>query len=176
MAHIKMEVVLQISDRWKINHVPLLRWQRKLKHAAQECDSMLHRCQQRALEEEEIRQQVSWSSFPKRIVHAAKSFTSYFTGFISNDESSNNSAIIRRLERFADGARENLLNYLLKTSHRHGIHLPIHAIVNIGTIFKALAVNGFAQTHYAASSVISMSFIILATKTWLDHQMFPSNQ
>lgn len=45
MAHIKMEVVLQISDRWKINHVPLLRWQRKLKHAAQECDSMLHRCQ-----------------------------------------------------------------------------------------------------------------------------------
>ena len=24
MAHIKMKVVLQISERWKINHVPLL--------------------------------------------------------------------------------------------------------------------------------------------------------
>ena len=108
MGHIKMEVALQISDRWKINHAPLLQWRRKLKHAAQECDNIRHRFQQRALEEEEIRQEVSQSSFPKRIAHAAKSFTSYCTGLISNDESSNNSAIIRRFERFADGASEFL--------------------------------------------------------------------
>lgn len=35
MAHIKMEAVLQVSDRWQITEVPLLRWRSKLKRAAQ---------------------------------------------------------------------------------------------------------------------------------------------
>jgi hypothetical protein len=38
MAHIKMEAVLQVSDRWQITEAPLLWWRRKLKRAAQECD------------------------------------------------------------------------------------------------------------------------------------------
>jgi hypothetical protein len=34
MVHIKMEAVLQVSDRWPITEVPLQRWQSKLKRAA----------------------------------------------------------------------------------------------------------------------------------------------
>ena len=66
MAHIKMEAVLQVSERWQITEVPLLRWRSKLKRAAQECDDTLVKCKQRALEDEETRLRVSQSSFPKR--------------------------------------------------------------------------------------------------------------
>jgi len=48
----------------------------------------------------------------------------------------------------------------------------IHGIENTGTIFIGLALNGFAQTHYVARSMIGMSFNILAAKTWQDYQMF----
>ena len=55
MAHIKMEAVLQVPERWQITEVPLLRWRSKLKRAAQECDDTLVKCKQRALEDEETR-------------------------------------------------------------------------------------------------------------------------
>lgn len=106
MAHIKMEAVLQVSDRWQITEVPLLRWRSKLKRAAQECDDTLVKCKQRALEDEETRLRVSQSSFPKRIAHATRSLISSFIGF--DDESSSNSAIVRRFERYANGANEFL--------------------------------------------------------------------
>nr|XP_034579718.1 uncharacterized protein LOC117843256 isoform X2 [Setaria viridis] len=106
MAHIKMEAVLQVSDRWQITEVPLLRWRSKLKRAAQECDDTLVKCKQRALEDEEARLRVSQSSFPKRIAHATKSLISSFIGF--NDESSRSSASVRRFERYANGANEFL--------------------------------------------------------------------
>lgn len=64
MAHIKLEAVLQVSDRWQITEVPLLRWRSKLKRAARECDDTLLKCKQRALEDKETRQKVSQSSFP----------------------------------------------------------------------------------------------------------------
>ncbi|CAL5034550.1 unnamed protein product [Urochloa decumbens] len=108
MAHIKMESVLHVTDKWKITDVPLLRWRSKLKRAAEECGDTLQRCKQRAIEEQEIRQQVSQSSFPKRIAYATKSFVSSITGS-SNDESRNSSIeVVQRFERFADGANEFL--------------------------------------------------------------------
>ncbi|KAF8713955.1 hypothetical protein HU200_027940 [Digitaria exilis] len=106
MAHIKLEAVLQVSDRWQITEVPLLRWRSKLKRAAQECDDTLLKCKQRALEDEETRQRVSKSSFPIRIAHATKSLISSFIGF--SDDSSSCSANVRRFERYANGANEFL--------------------------------------------------------------------
>jgi hypothetical protein len=44
MAHIRLEAVLQTSDKWDITDTSLLRWRRKLRSAAQECDDTLHRC------------------------------------------------------------------------------------------------------------------------------------
>ena len=44
MAHIKMESVLDVTDKWQITGVPLLRWRSKLKRAAQECGDTLQRC------------------------------------------------------------------------------------------------------------------------------------
>jgi hypothetical protein len=83
MAYIKMEAVLQVPNRWQITDTPLLQWQSKLKRAAEECDNTLLRCKQRTLEEEQMRKQVSQSSFPKRIAHATKSFLSSFIGIVT---------------------------------------------------------------------------------------------
>jgi hypothetical protein len=49
MAHIKMESVLHVTDKWQITDVRLLRWRSKLKRAAQECGDVLQRCKQRAI-------------------------------------------------------------------------------------------------------------------------------
>ena len=76
MAHIRLEAALETSDEWKITDTSMLNWRRKLKHAAQECDDTLHKCKQRILEDEQMEQRVRNSSFPKRIVHATKSFVS----------------------------------------------------------------------------------------------------
>lgn len=38
MAHIKLEAALETSEKWQIIDAPLLRWRKKLKRAAQECD------------------------------------------------------------------------------------------------------------------------------------------
>jgi hypothetical protein len=54
MAQIRLEAILQTSDKWVITDTSLLRWRRKLKSAAQECDDTLHRCRQRILEDEHI--------------------------------------------------------------------------------------------------------------------------
>jgi predicted ATP-binding protein involved in virulence len=125
MAHIKMEAVLQVSDRWQITEVPLLRWRSKLKRAAQECDDTLLKCKQRALEEDETRQRMRQSSFPKRVAHATKSLISSFIG--TNDESSSSSANVLRFERYANGANDFLKTrvwwnptkvYVLQPSHQ----------------------------------------------------------
>ena len=36
MANIRLEAALEISNKWQITDASLLRWRRKLKHAAQE--------------------------------------------------------------------------------------------------------------------------------------------
>jgi len=38
MAHIWLEAALDISDKWQVTDASLLRWHKKLKRAAQECD------------------------------------------------------------------------------------------------------------------------------------------
>jgi len=53
MAHIRLEAALETSEKWQITDASLLRWRRKLKRAAQECDDTQHKCKQRILEDEE---------------------------------------------------------------------------------------------------------------------------
>ncbi|CAL5077980.1 unnamed protein product [Urochloa decumbens] len=66
MAHIRLGAALETSDKWKITDASLLRWRRKLKHVAQECDDSLQKCKQRILDDEEIQKEVRKSSFSKR--------------------------------------------------------------------------------------------------------------
>ncbi|CAL4981767.1 unnamed protein product [Urochloa decumbens] len=105
IAQIKMEASLDMSNKWQISTMPLLRWRTKLKRAAQECDETLRQCKQRAIEEEDARQHLSQFSFPKRVAHAAKSLVSSFIPF-GNEESTKCYEKVRRFERFADGANE----------------------------------------------------------------------
>ncbi|CAL4915790.1 unnamed protein product [Urochloa decumbens] len=102
MAHIKLEAALESSDKWRITGASLLRWRRKLKHAAQECHDLLQKCKHRILEEQQMQQEVKNSSLPNRIVHATKSFI--FSAFRSNSELSR--SMVQRFEWFADGAKE----------------------------------------------------------------------
>ncbi|CAD6220443.1 unnamed protein product [Miscanthus lutarioriparius] len=76
MAHIWLEAALDISDKWQVTDASLLRWHKKLKRAAQECDDTLHKCKQRIVEGEQMEQEVRKSSFPTRVAHATKSFIS----------------------------------------------------------------------------------------------------
>ncbi|WVZ61686.1 hypothetical protein U9M48_011520 [Paspalum notatum var. saurae] len=104
MALIKLNAALEISNKWLITDASLLRWRKKLKLAAQECNGALHECKQRIQEEEHVEREIRNSTFPKRIAHAAKSFI--FSGFSSKSESS--TYMIRRFEWFADGTSEFL--------------------------------------------------------------------
>ena len=107
MTYIKMEAVLQVSNRWQITDKPLRQWQSKLKRTPEECDNALLRCKQRTLEEEQMRKQVSQSSFPKPIARATKSFLSPVIG-TSNNESISSFVNVWRFERYANGANEFL--------------------------------------------------------------------
>ncbi|XP_062189348.1 uncharacterized protein LOC133892526 [Phragmites australis] len=105
MAHIKLEAALETSDKWLITDASLLRWRKKLKRAAQECDDTLHKYKQGIIEDELMEQEVRNSSLPKQIVHATKSFIS--SVFYRNNNQLSRS-IVRRFEWFADGASEFL--------------------------------------------------------------------
>ena len=85
MAHIKLEAALETSDRWRISDASLLRWRRKLKRAARDCDDALRRCkrERRAVEDEETRRAArAASSFPARLAHAARSLLSSGSGIL----------------------------------------------------------------------------------------------
>ncbi|XP_012703875.1 uncharacterized protein LOC101762400 isoform X2 [Setaria italica] len=99
IAHIKLEAALDMSKKWQISSIPLLRWRRKLKLAAQECNNVLRQSKQRAIEEEDIRQRMSQSSFPKRIAHATKSLVSSFIPFGKDEPPTISSSDIQRFER-----------------------------------------------------------------------------
>ena len=105
MAHIRLEAALETSKKWQITDASLLRWRRKLKRAAQECDDTLHKCKQRILEVEQMEQEVKNSSLPNRIVHATKSFV--FSVLDRNNNKLSRS-ITQRFERYANGASEFL--------------------------------------------------------------------
>ena len=74
MAYIRLEAALEISEKWQITDASMLRWRKKLKRAAQECNDTLNKCKHRILEEEQMEQEVRNSSLPDRILHATKSF------------------------------------------------------------------------------------------------------
>ncbi|KAL5215476.1 hypothetical protein ABZP36_006877 [Zizania latifolia] len=115
VAHGRMEAVLELSMRWPVTDVSLLRWRRGLKRAAQECGGALRRRKQRAVEDEAAASRRSRSSFPRRVAHATKSFVSALIGGRGDDGGNNSSsssaaaaAEVRRFERFADDASEFL--------------------------------------------------------------------
>ncbi|CAL5077154.1 unnamed protein product [Urochloa decumbens] len=122
MAHIKLEAALETSDKWQIKEASLLRWRRKLKCAAQECDDLLHKCKQRILEDEHG---VRNSSFPRRIAHATKSFVS---SIIDYDNKKLRGSAVQRFEWFADGATE-FLRFVELGGTPHG-HMPFYSLVN----------------------------------------------
>ena len=106
MAQIRPEVTLETSNKWNITNVPLLRWQSKLKHATQECDHTLRRCRQRLQEQEEVKQGLWSSSFPKRVTQTAMSFVSSMSSS-GNDDEVRGPTIVWRFEQFADGATDS---------------------------------------------------------------------
>ena len=124
MAHIRLEAALETSEKWQITDASLLRWRRKLKRAAQECDDTLHKCKQRILEDEETEKRVRNSSFPVRIAHTTKSFV--FSIFSPNKDESN-SSIVRRFEWFADGASEFLR--LVELGGTPYCHMPFDTLI-----------------------------------------------
>lgn len=101
MAHIKMEAAIDTSNKWQITDVPLLRWRKKLKRAAQECEDMLRGCKQRALEDEETKKQVREYSFPRRVAHATKSLVSSFINHNSDECSSK--ALVQKIREACRG-------------------------------------------------------------------------
>ena len=107
MAQIRLEAVLEASVGWQIKDPSLLRWRRKLKRAAQECDEALHRCKQRIVEDKEKQRAARSSSFPQRLAHATKAcLSSVIAGH--RDESSTTRDDARRFEWFTDGASDFL--------------------------------------------------------------------
>ncbi|KAG2639626.1 hypothetical protein PVAP13_2KG021000, partial [Panicum virgatum] len=125
MAHIRLEAALETSDKWKITDTSMLHWRRKLKRAAQECDDTLHKCKQWILEDEQMEQRVRNSSFPKRIVHATKSFVS---SIINCDNKRLRRSTVQRFEWFADGASEFLRFVELGGTPRS--HISFYSLVN----------------------------------------------
>ncbi|KAF8731333.1 hypothetical protein HU200_016388 [Digitaria exilis] len=104
MAHIRLEAALETSEKWQLTDPSLLRWRKKLKCAAQECDDTIHNCKLKIIEDEHMEQGVRNSSFPRRIANATMSFVS---SFINCDKKLMRSTV-QRFEWFADGATEFL--------------------------------------------------------------------
>ncbi|CAN6181029.1 unnamed protein product [Urochloa humidicola] len=124
MAQIRLEAALETSNKWQITDASLLRWQRKLKRAAEECDDTLHKCKQRILEDEQMEREVRNSSLPYRIVHATKSFV--FSVFNRNNNGLTRS-IAQRFEWYADGASKFLRFIELGGTLR--CHMPFDSLL-----------------------------------------------
>ena len=60
MARIKMEAAIQTSNKWQITDTSLLRWRKKLKRTAQDCDDVARRCRQLSREEDEADWRSRW--------------------------------------------------------------------------------------------------------------------
>ncbi|RCV39361.1 hypothetical protein SETIT_8G217700v2 [Setaria italica] len=124
MAHIRLEAALETSNNWQITDASLLRWRRKLKRAAQECDDTLHKCKQRILEDEQMEREVKNSSLPNRIVHATKSFA---LSIFKRNDSDLRRSIAQKFEWYADGASEFLRFIELGGTPRR--HMPLESLV-----------------------------------------------
>uniref|UniRef100_A0A0D9ZGA6 Uncharacterized protein n=1 Tax=Oryza glumipatula TaxID=40148 RepID=A0A0D9ZGA6_9ORYZ len=155
MAQIKLEAAIKTSNKWQITDTPLLRWQKKLKRASEECDDTLRKCKQRALEEKEIEVQVKQSSFPRRVAHATKSFIVSFIGHNNDDYSS--SAIVRRFERIADSADSFLRFVQLGGRPRRYLFFdPLIAHLFAGKSLRYQTLHDGSQYHFF--SIRPMSF------------------
>lgn len=112
MAHIKMEAALEASGRWRATDASLLRWRRKLRRAADECDAALHRWKLRELQEEEARERLARARLPRRVAHAVLRFVAALRmlarGGGSGSGSDDARAAVQRFERLAGGAAEFL--------------------------------------------------------------------
>jgi len=124
MAHIRLEAALETSKKWQITDASLLRWRRKLKRAAQECDETLHKCKQRILEDEQMEQEVKNSSLPNRIVHATKSFV---FSVLNHNKNELSRSIAQRFEWYADGASEFLR--FIELGGTPFRHMPFNSLV-----------------------------------------------
>ena len=80
MAHIKMEAAVEMSSKWQITDVSLVRWRRKLKRASQECNDTIRECKRLSQEDKRFQEQIKQSSFPIRVAHATKSSMSIVVG------------------------------------------------------------------------------------------------
>jgi len=107
MACIKLDATIETSDHWQITDVALLRWRKKLKRVALECDDELRRCKKRSLEDKETKEKLRQSSFPRRVAHSTKSFLSSLVSHRNNGEPSSK-AVVQRFERLANGAGDFL--------------------------------------------------------------------
>jgi hypothetical protein len=135
--------------------VPLLRWRKKLKRAAQECEDMLRGCKQRALEDEETKKQVREYSFPRRVAHATKSLVSSFINHNSDECSSK--ALVQRFERLAEGA-DDFLRYvqLGGTPKQYMFFDPLISNLFAGKFVEYKTMQHGSQYHYFA--IRPMSF------------------
>ena len=124
MAHIRLEAALETSNKWQITDASLLRWRRKLKRAAHECDDTLHKCKQRILEGKQMEREVKNSSLPNRIVHATKSFVFSVVNRNNNELSR---SIAQRFEWYADGASEFLRFIEFGGTSRR--HMPFNSVI-----------------------------------------------
>ncbi|CAD6221524.1 unnamed protein product [Miscanthus lutarioriparius] len=131
MAHIRLEAALETSNKWQITDASLLRWRKKLKHVAEECDDMLHKFKQRIHEDEQVEQELMNSSLHSRIARATKSFI--FSAFSDKNEPSR--SMVQSLQ--LKPSRKSSLSFLHRTSH--GCHMLIYGTENTGTISTASA-------------------------------------
>ena len=143
MAHIRLEAALETSEKWQITYASLLRWHRKLKRVAQECDEMVHKCKLRILEDERMEQEVRSASIAKRFVHATKSFVSSVLNCNSNKLSR---SITQRFEWYADGASEFLRFIQFGGTPR--CHMPFHSLVKNLFVGKELHHKIFREIEY----------------------------
>ena len=124
MAHIKLEAALETCSRWHVTDLSLLRWRKKLKRAAQECDDTLYKYKKMILEDEQMEQEVRNSPIPNRIVHATKSFA---LSIFNRDKGILTRSIVQRFEWFADGATE-FLRFIELGGTPH-CHVTFHSLV-----------------------------------------------
>lgn len=104
MAHIKMEAALDISGRWQSTDASLLRWRRKLRRAADDCNDALYRWRLRALEEESLAR----APLHRRVAHAVVSFVRALLVLARSNGGDEDAAVVARFERLANGSAEFL--------------------------------------------------------------------
>ncbi|VAH32536.1 unnamed protein product [Triticum turgidum subsp. durum] len=160
MAHIRMEAALEASGKWPpATDVPLLRWRNKLKRAADECDAVLRRCKRGTVEDQGTRQ---CPSFPARIAHATRSFFSSTSSSPSGHNDGEPSidcseAVVRRYERFADGASE-FLRFLEHGSVRRQMLIldPLAGHLLAGRAFQYEVSQGSRRYYFAGRPMSSL--------------------